>query len=143
MDALAILKSYIDDLQHHDWYYNFSDDHQAWKIGSDTYHRLIETAKLHKFESREYGFAFKRLPVIKLAFETPQKTSIFIETATSRIAAKIENADRLEGYSFAIFHKFLLMDWAGKNVRDITMMFSAMGLLSISILGLILFIKKP
>jgi hypothetical protein len=105
--------------------------------------RLIETAKLHKFESREYGFAFKRLPVIKLAFETPQKTSIFIETATSRIAAKIENADRLEGYSFAIFHKFLLMDWAGKNMRDITMMFSAMGLLSISILGLILFIKKP
>jgi hypothetical protein len=105
--------------------------------------RLIETAKLYKFESREYGFAFKRLPVIKLAFETPQKTSVFIETATSRIAAKIENADRLEGYSFAIFHKFLLMDWAGKNVRDITMMFSAMGLLSISILGLILFIKKP
>jgi hypothetical protein len=45
MDALTILKSYIDDLQHHDWYYNFSDDHQAWKIGSDTYHRLIETAK--------------------------------------------------------------------------------------------------
>ena len=116
---------------------------KLFKQENPTKARLIETAKLHKFESREYGFAFKRLPVIKLAFETPQKTSIFIETATSRIAAKIENADRLEGYSFAIFHKFLLMDWAGKNVRDITMMFSAMGLLSISILGLILFIKKP
>ena len=45
MDALVILKSYIDDLQHHDWYYNFSDDQQAWKIGADTYYRLIETEK--------------------------------------------------------------------------------------------------
>jgi hypothetical protein len=35
------------------------------------------------------------------------------------------------------------LDWAGKNVRDITMMFSAMGLLAVSILGLVLFIKKP
>jgi hypothetical protein len=45
MDALAILKSYIDDLQHHDWYYNFSDDHQAWMLGSATQSRLLETAK--------------------------------------------------------------------------------------------------
>jgi hypothetical protein len=114
-----------------------------FKDKNPTKARLIETEKLDKFESREYGFAFKRLPVVKLAYETPQKSSFFIETATSRIAAKIENADRLEGYSFAIFHKYLLLDWAGKNVRDITMMFSAMGLLAVSILGLVLFIKKP
>ena len=45
MDALTILKSYIDDLKHHDWYYNFSDDHQAWKVGSATQSRLLEVAK--------------------------------------------------------------------------------------------------
>ena len=45
MDALTILKSYIDDLQHHDWYYNFSDDHKAWMLGSATQSRLTEAAK--------------------------------------------------------------------------------------------------
>ncbi|NBU35923.1 MAG: PepSY domain-containing protein [Bacteroidetes bacterium] len=120
-----------------------TDKFKLFKDKNPTKAPIFETGKLHKFESREYGFAFKRLPVVKLAYETPEKTSYFIETATSRIAAKIENADRLEGYSFAIFHKYLLMDWAGKNVRDITMMFSAMGLLAISLLGLALFIKKP
>jgi len=45
LDALTILKSYIDDLQHHDWYYNFSDDHKAWMLGSATESKLLSAAK--------------------------------------------------------------------------------------------------
>ncbi|MES2574452.1 MAG: PepSY-associated TM helix domain-containing protein [Bacteroidota bacterium] len=103
---------------------------------------LLETKVITEFESREYGFANKRLPVIKLAYDTPYKTTYFIETSTSRLAAVIENKDIAEGYSFAIFHKFLFMDWAGKNVRDLTMVLTALIILVVSVLGLILFLKK-
>jgi hypothetical protein len=103
---------------------------------------LLETKILTDFESREYGFVNKRLPVLKLAFDTPEKTTYFIETATSRLAAVIENSDKVEGYSFAIFHKFLFMDWAGKNVRDLTMVLTALTVLIVSVLGLILFLRK-
>jgi hypothetical protein len=40
------------------------------------------------------------------------------------------------------FIKYLLMDWAGKNARDIVMMLSALGLLTVSVLGLLVFLKK-
>jgi len=103
---------------------------------------LLETKSITEFESREYGFANKRLPVIKLAYDTPEKTTYFIETATSRLAAVIEKSDIAEGYSFAIFHKFLFMDWAGKNVRDLTMVMAALIILVISVFGLFLFFKK-
>ena len=103
---------------------------------------LLETKVLTEFESREYGFVNKRLPVVKLAFDTPEKTTFFIETATSRLASMTEKSDIIEGYSFAIFHKFLFMDWAGKNIRDLTMVLAALIVLIISLLGLILFFKK-
>ncbi|MGM8361765.1 PepSY domain-containing protein [Flavobacterium sp. ARAG 55.4] len=104
--------------------------------------KLLESKVITNFESREYGFVNKRLPVVKLAYDTPEKTTYFIETATSRLAAKIKNSDMVEGYSFAILHKYLFMDWAGKNVRDLTMVLAALCILIVSVLGLILFIKK-
>ncbi len=103
---------------------------------------LLETKILSDFESKEYGFVNKRLPVVKLAFDTEDKTTYFIETSTSRLAAKIDNSDRIEGYSFAIFHKFIFMDWAGKSIRDLTIVLSALTILIVSILGLFLFFKK-
>ncbi|MEY2869490.1 MAG: hypothetical protein RIR01_1981 [Bacteroidota bacterium] len=104
--------------------------------------KLLESKLITNFENREYGFVNKRLPVVKLAYDTPEKTTYFIETATSRLAAKINNSDITEGYSFAILHKFLFMDWAGKNIRDLTMVLIALCILIISVLGLILFLKK-
>ena len=104
--------------------------------------KLLESKVITNFESREYGFVNKRLPVVKLTYDTPEKTSFFIETATSRLAAKIKSSDMVEGYSFAILHKFLFMDWAGKNIRDLTMVLAALAILIVSVLGLILFIKK-
>jgi len=103
---------------------------------------LLKTKTLYAFDKREYGFVFKRLPVVQLAYDTPNKDSYYIETATSRLAAHVTNSDRAEGYSFAILHKFSLMEWAGKNVRDITTMLAAMGVLVVSLLGFVLFIKK-
>lgn len=103
---------------------------------------IKKTEILYEFESREYGFVNKRLPVVKLAYETPDNKTYFIETATGRLAASITNSDRVEGYSFAIFHKFLFMDWAGKNIRDLATVLAALTILLVSILGLVLFIRK-
>lgn len=104
--------------------------------------RLLETKMLTDFKSREYGFANKRLPVVKLAYDTPENTTYFIETSTSRLAAVITNSDRLEGYSFAYLHKFVFMDWAGKNIRDSIMVLADLAVLIVCILGLILFLKR-
>lgn len=104
--------------------------------------KLSESKVLTDFNSREYGFVNKRLPVVKLTYDTPEKTTYFIETATSRLAAVVKNSDMIEGYSFAILHKFLFMDWAGKNIRDLTMVFAALTILIVSVLGFILFLKK-
>ena len=104
--------------------------------------KLVESKLITDFESREYGFVNKRLPVVKLAYDTPEKTTYFIETATSRLATKVKSSDMLEGYSFAIFHKFLFMDWAGKNIRDLSMVLAALCILIVSVLALIMFIKK-
>jgi hypothetical protein len=110
--------------------------------GIDQDATLLKAEVVPKFESREYGFVFKRLPVVRLQYDTPDEHALYVETATSRLAASINSADRVEGYSFAIFHKFLLMDWAGKNVRDSMMMLSAFGLLTVSVLGLLVFLKR-
>ena len=104
--------------------------------------KLIETKTLYDFEKREYGFVNKRLPVVKLAYDTPEKATYYIEPSSSHLAAIITNSERLEGYSFAIFHKFLFMDWAGKGIRDLVTVIAAIGLLVVCILGLLLFVKK-
>lgn len=104
--------------------------------------KLLETKILKDFDSREYGFVNKRLPVVKLAFDTAENTTYFIEPATSRLASVTKKSDIIEGYSFAIFHKFLFMDWAGKNIRDLTMVLAALIVLVVSLLGLMLFFKK-
>ncbi|MFI0491299.1 MAG: PepSY domain-containing protein, partial [Flavobacterium sp.] len=104
--------------------------------------RLLETKVITDFKSEEYGFANKRLPVVKLAYDTPEKITYFIETSTSRLAAVITNSNRLEGYSFAFLHKFLFMDWAGKNIRDLTTVLAAVSVLAVCVMGFILFLKK-
>lgn len=101
---------------------------------------LLETAFLTKFD-REYGFINKRLPVVKLALDTPDRLTYYVEPATSRLAAKVVDSDRREGLSFAVLHKYFLLDWAGKNVRDIVTMLAALGVLVVSVLGLVLFLK--
>ncbi|WP_395047660.1 PepSY domain-containing protein [Flavobacterium sp.] len=103
---------------------------------------LKSSSILTDFDKREYGFVNKRLPVVKLEYNSDDDTTYYIETSTSRLAAVVNSSTRREGYSFAIFHKFLLMEWAGKNIRDFMTIFAALGILIVSILGLILFLKK-
>lgn len=102
----------------------------------------IEKTELIDHFEGEYGFINKRLPVVKVAYHTPNKTTLYVEPATGRLAARVENAARYEGLSFAFLHKFHFIGTvAGKDVRDIVTMLSALGVLVVSLLGLWLFVK--
>jgi hypothetical protein len=101
---------------------------------------IAETTPIDHFEG-EYGFVNKRLPVVKVAFHTPQHTTLYVETSTGRLATRVDDIDRYEGLSFAFLHKFHAVDSLGKNLRDIITMLAAAGVLAVSLLGLQLFIK--
>jgi hypothetical protein len=58
--------------------------------------------------------------------------------AGARRAALVTDSARREGLSFAVLHKFFLMDWAGKTVRDLVAIFSALGVLMVTLYGLAL-----
>jgi hypothetical protein len=101
-----------------------------------------EVEILNDFDKKEYGFVNKRLPVIKIAYNTPENYTFFIETNTSRIAAKVNNYDRAEGYTFAVLHKFLYLEWAGKPIRDFATVLTALSILVISIMGILILKRK-
>lgn len=101
-----------------------------------------EVEILNDFDKKEYGFVNKRLPVIKIAYNTPENYTFFIETNTSRVAAKVNNYDRAEGYTFAVLHKFLYLEWAGKPIRDFATVLTALSILVISIMGILILKRK-
>jgi hypothetical protein len=104
---------------------------------SPTPTNLLSPELITKFAG-EYGFVNKRLPVLKLAFAGPGNPALYVEPASGRLAALVTDSDRREGLSFAVLHKFFLMDWAGKTVRDLVAIFSALGVLVVTLYGLAL-----
>jgi len=102
---------------------------------SNPSYKITNTEPISSF-TREYGFVFKRLPVVKVAYNSPDHHRYFIETAQSKLAANITDADMREGYSFAFLHKFFFMEWAGKGIRDFTMALAALLVMIVSLLGL-------
>jgi len=45
MNALNIIKNYIEALETHDWSYKYSDDHRAYESGSKSRETLLEIQK--------------------------------------------------------------------------------------------------
>lgn len=101
----------------------------------------VETEWVTDF-TNEYGFVNKRLPVLAFHLKDEQKTSYYIEPATGHLAAYIQNGDRYEGLSFAFLHKFHFLDSLGKDARDGILVFFALIIFVVSLLGLAIFLKK-
>lgn len=111
------------------------------KYKGDELPNLVQMNTIKKLDG-EYGFVNKRIPVIRLDYQTDDHLSFYVETNTGYLGAILDDGKRREGFSFAFFHKYEGMKWAGKNARDIITMIAAAGLLVVSLLGLYLFIKK-
>ncbi|HEY8927845.1 MAG TPA: PepSY domain-containing protein [Mucilaginibacter sp.] len=99
----------------------------------------VEITQIRQFDN-EYGFINKRLPVQKVSY--PDNQNWYIETTTAKLATKVNSLDKAEGFSFIFLHKFFYMAWAGKDIRDIVSMLAAMGVLVVSVLGFLSFLKN-
>ncbi len=103
------------------------------------YYGRVDANQIKQFNN-DYGFINKRLPVEMVRY--PNGDSWYIETTTSKLAAKVTDIDRIEGLSFIFLHKYFGMTWAGKNIRDIVSMLAALGVLVVSLFGFAAFIKN-
>lgn len=102
---------------------------------------ISSVAQITKFRG-EYGFVNKRLPVQKVSYDTRDNAAYYIETSTGKLASVVTDPDRWEGFSFAFLHKYHTLDFAGKDFRDAIMSLAALGLLVVSLFGLMLYLKK-
>ncbi|MEZ0316393.1 MAG: hypothetical protein ACAH10_05835, partial [Methylophilaceae bacterium] len=89
----------------------------------------------------EYGFLFKRLPVVRAQFKGEGNPRYFIEPATGALSAKVTDGDALEGWIFAYIHKWNFAD-ANKYFRDILVSLFALGNIMVALMGLYLFSRR-
>lgn len=101
---------------------------------------IVQTELVTRFGG-EYGFIFKRLPVVKVQFSGAGNPRYYIEPATGVLAAEVRDIDAAEGKSFAWLHKWTWLD-ANKEVRDVLMMLFALGNVIVAMLGVWLFARR-
>lgn len=91
--------------------------------------------------ANEYGFVFKRLPVLKVQMAQTDHTRYYLEPATGVLAATINDTDGLEGFVFAYLHKWSFQS-VSKDVRDLLAVMAALAVSLTGLLGAYLFAKK-
>jgi hypothetical protein len=89
---------------------------------------------------QEYGFTFKRLPVLRVRF--PGDVTAYVDPADGAIAAIVDAGDRTEGWIFGNIHKFdWLVTFIGSDGRDAVAALLAMGVAIAALLGITLYWK--
>jgi len=101
---------------------------------------VVQTSLITQFGG-EYGFLFKRLPVVRVQFKAEGNPRYFIEPATGALSAKVTDGDALEGWIFAYIHKWNFAD-ANKDLRDILVALFALGNILVALIGLYLFTRR-
>jgi hypothetical protein len=114
--------------------------HLAGLFSGHIKNEVISTTAITKFEG-EYGFVNKRLPVWKVGYASNSNERYYVETATGKLAVRVDDKDLYEGYSFSFLHKHHFMDFAGKSWRDFSTMFWAMAQIAMVAVGLTLYFK--
>ncbi|MGJ8619182.1 MAG: PepSY domain-containing protein [Methylophilaceae bacterium] len=89
----------------------------------------------------EYGFIFKRLPVIKVQMKDIDHTRYYIEPVTGALSAKVRDIDGLEGFVFAYLHKWSF-NFINKDLRDILVSLFALANILVALMGFIMFYRK-
>lgn len=90
----------------------------------------------------EYGFINKRLPVVKISYDLPEKDAVYIETHSGKLATQITASKRLEALSFLMLHKYHFLDPFGKKVRDVIIVAIILAIMLVNVLGLIMWLRK-
>jgi hypothetical protein len=116
--------------------------HVAMQLAGVSSSQIVRESLVTEFKG-EYGFINKRLPVQRLDIASEERTALYIETQTSTLAARVDDSDRREGFSFAYIHKLEFLKPLGKDVRDGAAV--ALGFMNslVAVLGLVLFVGLP
>ncbi|WP_205510059.1 PepSY domain-containing protein [Longitalea arenae] len=120
------------------------EQYAAWlakQFSKEASGKVATVTPVTKF-NEEYNFTDKRLPVWRVSFTAPNDERYFVETASGRLAAKVNDIELAEGYSFSVLHKHHFMDWAGKAARDWSTMVWAFVQILMIVIGLMLWLKK-
>lgn len=98
--------------------------------------------RLQERFDHEYGFIFKRLPVLKASYADADNSALYLDPVDGALAARVSNADRLEGAVFAYLHKWELLNHLGKVSKDLLLSLSALSLLVLACTGLWLHARR-
>ncbi|MBB1282977.1 PepSY domain-containing protein [Flavisolibacter sp. BT320] len=114
----------------------------AWKGVSPA--SVVKTTRLTSFTNR-YSMMNKRLPVWETAFT--DGTNYYVETATTSLAAVSMPSDGAERFSFSNLHmhhywEMWLGKETGKQVKNLVMFSSTLGLLLLTLTGILLYLSK-
>lgn len=90
----------------------------------------------------EYGFVNKRLPVYAVDYDDEHHTSVYIELRSGQLAAIVRDADRIEGLSFSVLHKWHFADRLGRTARDALSALFAAGIVVVFAVGMMLTIRR-
>jgi len=129
------------------------DTYTAIEAGSEKHARSLATQFTNQLESeitstslinrfdKEYNFADKFLPVLRVEFSGGNHERCFVEIATGRLSKRIDNKTGYERYSFAFLHKHEFLGGFGKSVKDFSTMFWAAAQVAMVVIGIILYLK--
>ena len=92
-----------------------------------------------KFDD-EYGFAYKRLPVVNVQYEDAANTRYYVDPASGALAANFSDSSQsFENWTFSYIHKWHFLNPIGSIARDIVMMLFVLVNATVSGMGLVLF----
>ena len=101
---------------------------------------VVSTTLVTKFD-RDYNFTDKRLPVWRVAYPMNHHERFYVETSSGYLAARVDDLDEIESYSFALLHKHEFLGGLGKSVKDFSTMFWAAAQVLVVVLGLVLYVR--
>lgn len=90
----------------------------------------------------EYGFVFKRLPVMRVDYAVPGQPRDYLDLRTSTLAARLDSNDALEAWTFDYLHKFEWITPWSPVVRDTVAMAFAIGNATVAVMGLWLWMRR-
>lgn len=101
---------------------------------------IQNTETITKFAG-EYGFTNKRLPVYRITYGSNYRERYYVEPATGKLAARINDIDMVESYSFAFLHKHEFLAGIGKTAKDMSTITWSIAQIALVIIGLLLYTR--
>jgi hypothetical protein len=113
----------------------------ATQFSGDPGRQVRSTTLITKFDG-DYNFTDKRLPVWRVAYRGDHHARYYVETSSGALAARVNDLDAIESYSFALLHKHEFLGALGKSVKDFSTIFWAAAQLLLVALGLVLWLRR-